>query len=1015
MPELDRRDFLKITGLSAGAAATVACKEPVEKVIPYLNQPEEVIPGIPTRYHSTCRECPGACATTVTTREGRPIKVEGRADDPFTEGGLCVRGQSSLYRTYDANRFRGPMKRGANGLERIGWDEAMQLLVAQLRQSPGKAFFLGGLETGTLDALIDQVMAALGSPQRLRYEPFAHEALRAANRRLFGRSGVPQFDFGKADLVVSFGTDFLETWLDPVSNQRGFMRARQDGHGYHAFVGPRLGLTGGNADEWLAPEPGTEALVALSLAHAVARLRGRGDLAGALAQFRAAATSARTGIDAARIDALARRIADAKAPLALPPGAEVQGTNAAAFAGAVMLINAAAGAINDTVVFGPDHRVERLGRFADLTELAGKMRGGDVKVLLVHGVDPVYSAPQVGFADAMERPFVVSFSSASDETTALADLVLPDHTPHEAWGDAEPVAGVRRLQQPTIRPIFETRAAGDVLLDAARALGRGDGLPASFFEALRAAWGGADALDRALGSGGSGRPSGPVPAAVDPAAIAALDLGAAELDGSGDDLALVVYPSLHFYDGRSARIALLHEIPDPVLKTTWSSVAELHPDTAGRLGVRTGDVVELATSAGKVEVPVFVHSGVRRGAVALQVGNGHPPLAPDQPEPDHRGKSRSIGVNAFRLIPGRLDSASGALAWYSTRASVRPTGAREPIARAQLTFDQENRGFAKSMTLAALHDPDHGSGGGHGDGHGGDASHGGDAHGEGHGDAHALPGANPGTPADVYGVKPLPVQGDASHLVTTDYDPASDAHADSPYRWGLNVDVDACSGCNACVAACAVENNTPVVGPANSLMGREMFWMRIERYVEETDDHPDVRHLPMMCQHCGAAPCENVCPVIATYHTHEGLNIMVPNRCIGTRFCSNNCPYKVRRFNSWRYDEYYEEPENFGLNPDVMVRAKGVMEKCSMCVQRIHDGKTLAQSQGRLVRDGDITPACAQTCPSDAITFGNLRDPASRVTELRDDPRAYRVLEHLYTRPGVSYQKAVRRFEAGEA
>jgi molybdopterin-containing oxidoreductase family iron-sulfur binding subunit len=321
------------------------------------------------------------------------------------------------------------------------------------------------------------------------------------------------------------------------------------------------------------------------------------------------------------------------------------------------------------------------------------------------------------------------------------------------------------------------------------------------------------------------------------------------------------------------------------------------------------------------------------------------------------------------------------------------------MARAQLTFDQENRGFARAMTLAAYRSE------AASENRSGHAMGAGPEHG-GHGGPR---GAETGTPESRYGAKPLPIQGDAGHLVTKDYDPAHDAHPNSPYRWGMNIDLDDCTGCNACIAACATENNTPVVGPENLIIGREMFWMRVERYVETSGPGIDVRHAPMLCQHCGAAPCESVCPVLATYHTVEGLNIMVPNRCIGTRFCSNNCPYKVRRFNFWPYDFDYRDPETFALNPDVMVRSKGVMEKCSLCVQRIQDGKAQAKSQGRLARDGDITPACAQACPSDVLRFGNLRDPDSRVVQLRADVRAYRVLEHLYTRPGLSYQRAILR------
>ena len=261
-------------------------------------------------------------------------------------------------------------------------------------------------------------------------------------------------------------------------------------------------------------------------------------------------------------------------------------------------------------------------------------------------------------------------------------------------------------------------------------------------------------------------------------------------------------------------------------------------------------------------------------------------------------------------------------------------------------------------------------------------------------------------------ISALPVQGNAEHLLTKQYDPAADAHPDSPYRWGMSIDQDACTGCNACMAACITENNVPVVGPENIRIGREMHWLRIERYVENADEREvDVRHTPLACMHCGAAPCESVCPALATYHSKEGLNVMVENRCIGTRFCSNNCPYKARRFNHWSYDWYVPEPENWALNPDVMVRAKGVMEKCTYCVQRINGARDVARKENRTIRDGEIVTACQQVCPSNAIAFGNLREKDAVVTKLRVDRRAYRVLEHLYTRPATSYLMNVRRAE----
>ena len=963
MPELDRRDFLKIVGFTAGAAATAGCQEPVEKVIPYLNQPEEVIPGIATYYNSTCRECPAACGIRVTTREGRPIKVDGNPDDPVSRGALCARGQASLYRTYDAARFSGPMLRRDGRFEPISWDQGLALLAEKLgaASASGKVFFLGGLETGTLDGLIDRFLAAIGSPHRLRFEFFGYEALRSANRRLFGRSDAPHFALDKADVIVSFGTDFVETWLNPLQNQVNFSAGRQEGRGYAAHVGPRLGLSAANTDLWLSPEPGSEVLVALALAHAVARRR-RNPNQSWLARYSADKVAPRTGIAAAKIEDLAQRIAEAHAPLALPPGNELLGTNAAAFTEAVQILNHVSGAIGKTVVFGPDHRLGKLSRFADIKELAGKMRGGEVAVLLVHGANPVYNVPQIGFADAAARSdvFTVSFSSANDETTALADLVLPDHTPYESWGDAEPIRGVRRLQQPTVRPLMDTRALGDVLLDVGRRLGKGGSLPGGEFrDQIVARWG-AKSFDADLARGGRFRPASEKRVKISRKLGPKDEFEPAPLTGDGD-LVLVAYPSLQFYDGRSARIPMLQEIPDPVLKTTWESFAELHPDTAAAKGIHKGDIVRVSTEAGSIELPAFPHAAVRPDIVAVAIGRGHQPVDPDAPAaPDWRGRRKRIGVNVLELLPGRLDSSSGGLAWLSTRAQLTNTGRTKLLAVTQTGFDQQGRGFAQATSMAVLLglEEDH---------------------------------------------------GDAPHLETKAYDPADDSNAGSPYRWGMAIDLDACSGCNACIAACNQENNIPVIGEDQVRRGRELHWIRIERYVEDHHGEIDVRHSPMLCQHCGAAPCENVCPVLATYHNEEGLNVMVPNRCIGTRYCSNNCPYKVRRFNYFPYDQSVPAPENLALNPDVTVRSKGVMEKCSFCVQRISVAKDQALHEGRNVRDGEITPACAESCPSKAIVFGNLKDPASRVSGLSRDKRAYRALDQLYTRPAVTYLKSIRR------
>jgi len=1002
MPELDRREFLKIVGASAGAAATVGCSDPVSKLIPYVVQPEEITPGIPVYYASTCLECPAACGLHVKTREGRPIKLEGNPDHPVNRGSLCARGQSAIGRTYHPDRFAKPMRRGADGkLAAIEWDEAIALLGAELAKAGSRSWVLGGTMGPTASEFLDRWVEAVGAGGRVVYEPFAPEALVGATKTLFGVETEPIFDLSGSDLILDFGSDFLEAGLSPVEHARQLATARDAAEaGRRAtrfvYIGPRLSMTASNADEWLAAKPGTEGLLALGLANVALRNgggteAGRAALAPALARFDAASVAQQSGVPADAIERIGKALAKAKSPVALPPGAALASRRATATCGAVLLLDWALGAIGGAVQIPADDGRRRSSYRAALA-LIDSMKAGKVSVLLVHGANPVYSLPAAaGFAEALEQvPFVVSFASGPDETTARAQLVLPDHTPLESWGDASPRPGVRSLVQPTVRPLRDTRAFVDTLLDVGRAMGGSVAarMPEGSFRTLvEQAWttSGAD-FKQLLSVGGV---FGDARSAGISLAGDALQLEVAEplLEGPGQFVLLAV-PSPLLYDGRGADLPWLQEIGDPVTKITWASWAELSTAAAEQLGVEYGDVIEVETVAGKLELPAYPRGGIRDDVIAIAVGQGHRVGRWATRDGERRG------VNVIEALPSLTDE-SGGRAWLVAKASARKTGGHYRFALAQHSQDQRGRRLGLATPLAALA----------ANGHGAPAASAAAAEGGGHGDGAA--------------------HGEHGHL--KDFEPAKDSDPNSLYRWGMAIDMDRCTGCSACVAACSIENNIPVVGEEEVRRGRLMSWLRIERWVGNGSleggagldpilpDEPigpvDVRHTAMLCQHCGAAPCEPVCPVIATYHNEDGLNGMIYNRCIGTRYCANNCPYKVRRYN-W-YDNHihnWPEPMPLMLNPEVTVRGQGVMEKCTFCVQRIASARQTAKDQQRPIADGEVTTACAQACPTQAITFGNLKDESSTVVRKSDDPvRGFRSLHELNTRPAVTYLAKITR------
>jgi molybdopterin-containing oxidoreductase family iron-sulfur binding subunit len=989
---MKRRRFLRVAGVTgAGLAAGCSSGEP-DHLLPYLVPSEELIPGIPTIYASTCRECPAGCGILVKTREGRAIKVEGNPDHPVNRGGLCARGQAALQGLYDPDRVMQPMKRDGATWRPVTWDQAQQEIASALGAAAAsgtdRVAFVGGAEAGAFDRFYDAWIAAFRSSRRARYEAFAFEPLREAGRLVFGVATVPSHDFGAARYILSFGADFLETWLSPAGYTRGFAEA----HGYRegrmakfVAVEPRRGLTGFSADEWVAPKPGTEGLLALSIANAVLR-QGRGRVAGReadqlrgfLTRFDAATVAQQTGVPAPVIERLAREFTEHAPSLAVAGGVAGQHAAATQTAVAVHLLNYVAGNVGRTVTFPAASVWDHVATHRDMIRLIAAMNDGGVDVALVHATNPAFTLPpDASFAAAFRKvKLKVSFSSYLDETAALCDLILPDHHPLEQWGAYTPVAGVTGYLQPAMNPVHDTRQTADVLLALAQLAGRSVA-PAGVATARDLARQGLAAgdFDRALQHGVARETAAarPVRLGTD---FVRLTWTAPGFDGAADGLVLLTVPSATLYDGRGANKSWLQELPDVATKIAWQTWVEVHPDTAARLDVQSGDVVGVSAGGGRqAEAVVYVYPGVRPDTVAMPIGQGHSAYG---------RLARQRGASPFTLLASDTTDPSGALAYCQVKVTLAKTGERRPLATTEGSARQMGRGIARLASFAAL-------AGGHAE------------HRE----------LEPLTDAEKAAI------GEASTSQGKRRD-LGIYGKDNP-KWEMAIDLSRCTGCSACVAACYAENNLATVGEAQVVRSREMSWIRLERYFEGdtagTDWH--VAQIPMLCQQCANAPCEPVCPVYAAYHTPDGLNGQVYNRCVGTRYCAANCPYKVRYFNWWDYGNpsaaHYAFPGtlNWQLNPDVTVRTKGVMEKCTFCVQRIRFAQNDAKVRGRPVQDGEITPACAQTCPAEAITFGNAKEPSSRVSRTKQDERGYTVFEQLNTKPGITY--LARVIHAGEA
>jgi molybdopterin-containing oxidoreductase family iron-sulfur binding subunit len=957
-PEADlsatRRTFLKAAGFSFTGLLAGACRPALQHAIPHVVLPE-LTPGQGFSYASTCGACEAGCGLLVTTHDGRPTKIEGNPDHPLSGGATCAVGQASILGLYDSQRLAHPLKAGA----RATWadvDAEIASRLAAAQQNAGAVRLLTGTVAGpTTAALIKEFVAAFPGSRHVSYDPISTSAILDAYALTHGVRLLPRYRFDRADVVVGLDADFLGTWISPVEFTRGYSARRRvteeaAGSAYHVQIESRLSLTGSKADQRLRVAPSELGPIATHLATRLAQRSGT-PLSWAPAE---------SAVSAATLDSLADRLWAAQGRALV-----VSGSQDVRLQVVCSQINQLLGSFGTTIDLERPSN-QRQGNDADLETLRGEISRGEVAVLIIAGVNPVYDLPggETLAGELKKVPFLVSVADRLDETASLAHVVCPDHHYLESWGDSEPVAGVVSLTQPTIHPFHDTRAFIE-------SIATWTGKPGAAYDLVRQHWeqaiypraGSADPFptfwNRTLERG----VIEVAPAPREPLIFNAAAAQPVERDaGVGDSLALVLYPKVGMFDGRHAHNPWLHELPDPLTKVTWDNYACLSPAAARRLDVSDGDILRLTADGTTLEVPAFIQPGQHDAIVALALGYGR--AGTDRFNKTGpawllaRPSEGPVGRNAAPLVA----IAGGIRRYDGRRVDVRKTGGRRRLASTQVHH---------SLTT---------------------------------------PGALP-----LYGKEPLAIVQETTFAELRAPEEAREGHGElwppdhtyEGHRWGISVDMNSCTGCSACVVACQSENNIPVVGYDEVIRQREMHWLRIDRYYSGGDGDITVAHQPMMCQQCEHAPCETVCPVLATVHSSEGLNQQVYNRCVGTRYCANNCPYKVRRFNWFNYP-HDDVMQNLTLNPNVTVRSRGVMEKCTFCVQRIEEAKIEARRAGTTVQDGAIKTACQQTCPADAIVFGDLNDPNSRVSRLSGDRRAYRVLEELNTRPSVRYLRIVR-------
>jgi MoCo/4Fe-4S cofactor protein with predicted Tat translocation signal len=957
---ITRRDMMLLLGASLSLAGLTGCRRPVEEIVPYVTAPEEVVPGVPRYYATTMPFRRSAYGLIVESHEGRPTKIEGNPAHPSTLGASSARVQASILGLYDPDRSQSVTNKGAPK----SWGDFVKAWgpIAESHAADGGAglaVLSDSFASPTLARLAAELRSRYPRLQWATYDAVSDENRLAGLKSATGRDVDLMLRLDQASVILALDADPLLADPESIRHARGFAAGRRPSSSERAMnrlyaVEGVFSLTGAMADHRLR-------LQSRQIASFLAALGSR-----LLQGTPEAATLPGTGVpgvDPRWIEAVATDLLANRGRALIVAGDR----QPAAVHAAVCALNSYLGATGKTVSYY-ETRDASLPSVASLESLVSGMKAGTVRTLVVLGGNPVFDAPaDLDFAAAMARvPEVIALGHGADETSSKATWHIPRAHYLESWGDARAVGGAISVVQPLILPLFGGRSPIELL----GVMASGEDRPG--YDLVRETWTpilGEAGFDKkwnhVLNDGllaGSGLPE----IAPDPGAKPLAELAAAASGGQGGSgLEIVFLPSASVHDGRFANDAWLQELPDPLTKLTWDNPALVSPKTAESLGVTNGDVVRLEYGGRSLELAVWILPGVADGLVAVTLGYGR----------SHAGRVGSgVGFDTYTL---RRSAAPG----FDGGATLAKVGRTYPLSTTQHHGSMEGRPLVRESTLAELEE----------------------AGGEHHAGRPAA--APPSVPGESGAPAPHGVFGEESEHFSL----WKEHKYDQGHQWGMTIDLNACIGCNACMVACQSENNVPVVGKVQVAKYREMHWVRVDRYFSgDPSGSPEMVFQPVPCMQCEDAPCEQVCPVAATVHDAQGLNVMVYNRCIGTRYCSNNCPYKVRRFNFFNFTKDTPEILKLAMNPDVTVRARGVMEKCTYCTQRINRAKIDTKLAGRELRDGDVKTACQQACPASAIEFGDIRDASSRVAKAKADPRNYALLEELNTKPRTTYLSKVR-------